>query len=123
MARKERKVKNPAVLVKAALLALGNEEQIWIWPLVGHRSLGLFAFIPSMVEILWPLELWINELERAGAAGTWFLQHEGQREAGWGPGLLEEPEEQVPEPAEMSWGCQGSTEGCQGITEVKHPAV
>lgn len=72
--RKETKVKKPAVLVKALLLAWGNEEQIRIWPLVGHCSLGLFAFIPSMVETLWPLELWINELERAGAAGTWFYR-------------------------------------------------
>lgn len=69
MVRKQTKVKNPAVLVKAVLLTSGNEEQIWIWPLAGHCSLGLFAFIPSMVEMLWPLDLWINELERAGAPG------------------------------------------------------
>lgn len=90
---------------------------------MGRCSLGLFAFIPSVVDTLWPLEPWVNVLERAGAAGTWFLQHEVQGEVGWGPGLLEEPEEQVPEPAEMSWGCQGSTEGCRGITEVNHPMV
>lgn len=66
------KVKKTAVLVKAVLLTLGNEEQVWIWPLVGRCALGLFAFIPSVVETLWPLELWINELERAGAAATWF---------------------------------------------------
>jgi len=51
------------------------------------------------------------------------LQDEVQREVGWGPGLLEDPKEQVPEPREMNWAHQGFTERCRGIAEVKHPAV
>lgn len=72
MVKKETKVRKAAVLVKAALLTLGIQKQIRVWPLVGCCSLGWFVFIPSMVETLQPPELWVKGPEGAGAAGAWF---------------------------------------------------
>lgn len=105
--RKEAKVLNPAVLVNVISWRTKSKYGSGY-----QEDTAPLAFIPSMEETLWPLKLWVNGGERAGAAGTWvehgFNSTRGRGRLGWGPGLLEEHLEQLPEPTEMSRGCPGS---------------